>query len=83
MQVANRQSLTSYQATSSNLLGLIYPTNLDTTADLGYFRADKNFNNPIYLSRPRQNYFNVLIVNNNNPPTSWVDDATTPLDFPL
>ena len=81
-QVASQQSLTSYQATSSNLLGLIYPTNLDTTADLGYFRADKNFNNPIYLSRPRQNYFNVLIVNKNNPPTIWTDSATTLIDLP-
>ena len=81
-QVASQQSLTSYQATSSNLLGLIYPTNLDANAHLAYFRADKNFNNPIYLSRPSQNYFNVRVINNDNPPTFWVDDATIPVDLP-
>ena len=78
-QVASQPT---YQATSSNILGLIYPTMLDMAADLAYFRADKHFNNPIYLSRPRQFFFNVLIVNNNNPPTYWVDDATTPVDLP-
>ena len=63
-------------------MGLIYPINLDSTANLAYFRADKNFNNPIYLSRPIQNYFNIRINNNNNPPDYWVDDATTPVDLP-
>ena len=58
----------SYQATSSNILGLLFPTYLDPNAHLAYFRADKNFNNPIYLSRPRQNNFNVKIVDNYNPP---------------
>jgi hypothetical protein len=31
----------SYQATSSNILGLIYPTNLDPNTHYTYFRADK------------------------------------------
>lgn len=66
----------TYQATSSNILGLIFPTNLDSTTKLGYFRADRNFNNPIYLARPRQNLFNVRIINNNKPPDFWVDDST-------
>ena len=77
-QVASQQSLTSYQATSSNILGLIFPTYLDPTNHNAYFRAEKNFNNPIYLSRPRQNNFNVTIINNNNPPTEWVDNDPTP-----
>ena len=66
----------SYQATSSNILGLIYPTNLDPNTHYTYFRADKNFNNPVYLSRPRYNEFNVKIINNNNPFDLWVDDNT-------
>lgn len=73
-----QQSQTSYQATSSNILGLVFPTYLDPNAHLGYFRCDKNYNNPIYLSRPRQNNFNVKIINNNLPPGYWVDDATLP-----
>ena len=72
---------TTYQATSSNILGLIFPTYLDPTNHNAYFRADKNYNNPIYLSRPRQNNFNVRIVNNANPPIAWVDEAGTPLDL--
>ena len=68
----------SYQATSSNILGLIFPTYLDPNAHLVYFRADKIFNNPIYLSRPRQNNFNVTIINHNNPLTKWVDNDATP-----
>ena len=73
---------TTYQATSSNILGLIFPSYLDPNAHLANFRADKNFNNPIYLSRPRQNYFNVTIVNNNNLPTFWVCEPTVPVDLP-
>lgn len=69
----------TYQATSSNILGLIFPTYLDPNAHWAYFRADKNFNNPIYLSRPRQNYFNVQINDNNKPPALWIDDAAIPL----
>ena len=72
---------TTYQATSSNILGLIFPTYLDPTNHNAYFRADRNDNNPVYLSRPRQNYFHVRIVNNANPPILWVDEAGTPLDL--
>jgi hypothetical protein len=69
----------TYQATSSNILGLIFPTYLDPNNHSTYFRADKNFNNPIYLARPRQNNFNVRIVSNSNPPIFWFDDAVVPL----
>ena len=47
-----------------------------------FLRADKNYNNPIYLSRPRQNYFNVRMINNNNPPTVWLDESIPAQDFP-
>ena len=70
------QSSTSYQAISSNILGLVFPTNIDTNAHHAYFRADKSFNPPIYLSRPRQNNFNVQINDNNNPTGFWLDDNT-------
>ena len=75
---------TTYQATSSNILGLIFPSYLlSANSPFTFLRADKDYNTPIYLSRPRQNYFNVRMVNNNNPPTLWVDESTpTPLDFP-
>ena len=51
---------------------------MDPNGHLGYFHCDKNNNNPIYLSRPRQNNFNVRIIDNNLPPGYWVDDATLP-----
>ncbi len=66
----------TYQATSSNILGLIFPSYLDPNAHLANLRADKNFNQPIYLARPRQNNFNVRLINNNNPPDFWIDDST-------
>jgi len=72
----------AYQATSSNILGLIFPTYLDPNNHIAYLRSDKNYNNPIYLSRPRQNLFNVQIVTNSKPPVPWLDEAVTPLDFP-
>ena len=70
---------TTYQATSSNILGLIFPSYLDPNAHVAYFRADKKFNNSIYLSRPRQNNFNVKIITNGSPNILWVDDAAIPL----
>jgi len=79
-----QQSSTTYQATSSNILGLIFPSYLlSANSPFSFLRADKDYNTPIYLSRPRQNYFNVSMINNNNPPVLWVDEsAPTPLDFP-
>jgi hypothetical protein len=73
----------SYQATSSNFLGLVYPTNLDPNAHLSYLRADKSFNQPIYLAnRPYLNNFNIRILNNQANPSNWVDDTSpVPLDL--
>lgn len=65
----------TYQASSSNILGCVFPTYLDPNAHLAYFRADMNFNNPIFTSRPFNNNFNVRITNNANPPILWVDDT--------
>ena len=55
---------------------------MNATTPYTFLRADKNYNNPIYLSRPRQNLFNVRMINNNNPPALWVGESTTPQDFP-
>lgn len=72
----------SFQATNSNLLGLVFPTNIDPNTHYAYLRADKNFNQPIYLvNRPYSNNFNVRILNNSNPGTSWLDDSATPQDL--
>ena len=71
----------TYQATSSNILGLIYPTILDTTTDTAFFWAEKNFNNSIYLSRPRQNNFNVQIKTNGSPSVLWTDEAASSLSM--
>jgi len=76
--IRSNQSSISYQAISSNILGLVFPTNIDTNAHHAYFRADKSFNPPIYLSRPNQNNFNVKINDNNNPTGYWLDDNTIP-----
>lgn len=67
----------SYQASSSTILGLLFPTSLDTNAHLAYLKADKNFNPPVYLvNRPYSNNFNIQILNNNVPPTKWLDDGS-------
>lgn len=67
----------SYQATSSTILGLVFPTNIDPNTHYSYLRADKNFNQPIYLvNRPYSNNFNIQILNNSNPPTKWLDDSS-------
>ena len=66
----------SYQATSSTLLGLVFPTNIDPNTHHSYLRADKNFNPPIFLAnRPYSNNFNISILNNANPGVLWVDDT--------
>ena len=81
-QIASQQSTTSYQSTSSNLLGLIFPTYLDPNGHKAYFRADRQLNNPIYIARPSQNNFNVRLSTNGNPATFWLDETSIPADFP-
>ena len=67
-----------YQSTKSNILGIVFPINIDQTNKHAYFRADQSFNPPVYLARPRNNNFNVQIISNNNPPDLWLDDAILP-----
>lgn len=65
-----------FQATASQFLGNVFPINLDPNAHNTYFRADVNFNAPIFLvNRPFNNEFRVQIVTNDNPSVSWVDQA--------
>ena len=72
----------SFQATSSNFLGFAFPTVIDPVTHYAYLRADKNSNQPIYLvNRPYSNNFNISILNNSNPATSWLDDSATPADI--
>jgi hypothetical protein len=43
--------------------------------------GDINFNTPIHFnSRPNNNNVNIQILNNDNPPTDWVDDAAIPVE---
>lgn len=68
-----------FQATSSQFLGMLFPTILHQATDSATLRAEQQSNNPIYLvNRPYNNEFRVQIVNNANPPVPWVDDATIP-----
>lgn len=68
-----------YQATSSHFLGMLYPSVIHQPTDSSILRADRNSNNPIFLvNRPHNNEFRVQVLNNNNPPIPWVDDAVAP-----
>lgn len=69
----------SYQATSSNILGVLYPTQFHQATDYVFFRAEKYSNTPVFLvNRPYNNNFKVHILNNANPPIPWVDQAAVP-----
>ena len=47
----------------------------------GGLYGDINFNTPIHFnSRPNNNNVNIQILNNDNPPTDWVDDAAIPVE---
>lgn len=80
VQSNTQQPLASYQASSSNLLGTLFPAYLDPNAHIAFLRADQSFNPSIYLAnRPYSNLINVLITNGANPPVPWVDEtAITP-----
>ena len=46
----------------------------------GGLYGDINFNTPIHFnSRPNNNNVNIQILNNDNPPTLWVDTAAVPV----
>jgi len=72
----------SYQATSSNFLGMVYPIVFHNATNYNYFRADIQSNNPIYLSnRPYTNNFRVQILTNDNPPVPYVDQTAAPVSI--
>lgn len=66
---------TGFQATSSLFLGCVFPQTINVNNHTAYFRADQNFNSPIYLAnRPYNNDFNISILTNDNPPVPYVDE---------
>jgi len=68
-----------FQATSSNFLGALYPTQFHQSTNYIFFRAENHTNNPIFMSnRPYNNEFRVQILNNSNPPIPYVDQNATP-----
>lgn len=72
----------SYQATSSNILGFVYPLGFHPATNQVFFRAEKYSNNPVFLvNRPYNNEFRVQILNNDNPPIPWVDQAAVPVSM--
>ena len=55
-------------AINSQNIGVLIPNQ-------GGLYGDKNFNTPIHFnSRPNNNNVNIQILNNDNPPTDWVDN---------
>ena len=69
----------NFQATSSQFLGMLFPTILHQATDSATLRSEQQSNNPIFLvNRPYSNNFRVQILNNANPPVAWVDDAAIP-----
>lgn len=68
-----------FQATASQFLGMLYPTLIHQPSNSSFLRAEQSSNNPIFLvNRPYRNEFRVQILNNENPPVAWTDDATIP-----
>ena len=72
----------SYQGTSSQILGCLYPTQFHQATDYVFFRAEKYSNAPVFLvNRPYNSNFRVQILNNANPPIPWVDQAAVPVSI--
>lgn len=69
----------SYQATSSQILGIVYPVGFHPATNYVFFRAEKYSNPPVFLvNRPYNNNFRVQILNNDIAPIPWVDQAAVP-----
>lgn len=78
-QAEIHQPQSGFQAISSNFLGALYPVTLHNATNGIYFRAENSSNNPIFMyNRPYQTEFRVQILNNNNPPTAYLDQNVTP-----
>ena len=65
---------------NTNILGILYSAISDVSAHIGSLRADLNTNPPVYMNnRPFNNEFEIQVLNNDNPPTKWLDEAGTPV----
>ena len=65
-----------FNANGSFINGAINSTNIGVLIpNQGGLYGDINFNTPIHFnSRPTNNNVNIKILNNDNPPTEWVDN---------
>jgi hypothetical protein len=70
-----------YFASGTFINGAINSTNIGVLIqNQGGLYGDINFNTPIHFnSRPNNNNVNIQILNNDNPPTVWVDNAAVPV----
>jgi len=61
---------------------MVYSSMFHQPTNYNYFRADTQFNNPIYLpNRPYTNNFRVQILTNDNPPVPYVDQTAVPVSI--
>lgn len=65
-----------FNASGTFINGAINSTNIGVLIpNQGGLYGDINFNTPIHFnSRPNNNNVNIQILNNDNPPTDWVDN---------
>ena len=59
-------------AINSQSIGVLLPSQ-------GGLYGDINFNTPIHFNSRPNNNVNIQILNNDNPPTEWVDTAAAPV----
>lgn len=63
---------------NTQMLGFLMPTLLQGGSN-SFLQSLDNTNLPIYMETPpNNNTFNISILNNNNPPTPWVDSSGAP-----
>ena len=69
-----------FNASGTFINGAINSTNIGVLIpNQGGLYGDINFNTPIHFnSRPNNNNVNIQILNNDSPPTDWVDDVLAP-----
>ena len=70
-----------FNASGTFINGAINSTNIGVLIqNQGGLYGDINFNTPIHFnSRPNNNNVNIQILNNDSPPTEWVDNAAVPV----
>ena len=71
-----------FMANGTFLNGAINTQNIGVLSPKGNgLYGDINFNTPIHFnSRPTNNNVNIQILNNDNPPIEWLDNATVPVE---